>query len=78
LKAEYDFFGYGEGGPAGPQLCSLSTDNGATSGAASTVSPCTSFTGVTGVTGLTGPAWGQTAPRNFHANNIVLGMHYEF
>jgi hypothetical protein len=78
VKAEYDFFGYGEGGPAGPQLCSLSTDNGAVSGKPSTVSPCTSFTGVTGVTGLTGPAWGQTAPRNFHANNIVLGLHYEF
>jgi hypothetical protein len=77
-KAEYDFFGYGEGGPAGPQLCSLSTDNGAVSGAASTISPCTSFTGVTGVTGLTGPAFGQTAPRNFHANNITLGFHYEF
>jgi hypothetical protein len=78
VKAEYDFFGYGEGGPSGPQLCSLSTDNGAVSGAASTVSPCTSFTGVTGVTGLTGRPWGQTAPRNFHANNIVLGLHYEF
>jgi hypothetical protein len=78
VKAEYDFFGYGEGGPSGPQLCSLSTDNGAVSGTPSTVSPCTSFAGVTGVTGLTGRPWGQTAPRNFHANNIVLGLHYEF
>ncbi len=77
-KAEYDFFRYGEGGPSGPQLCSLSTDSGAISGAASTVSPCTSFTGVTGVTGLTGPAFGETAPREFHASNIVLGFHYEF
>jgi hypothetical protein len=73
-KAQYNFYGYGEGGPSGPQLCSLSTSP------TSTVSPCTSFAslGVTGVTGLTGPAYGQTAPRNFHANNILLGVHYEF
>ena len=71
-KAQYNFYGYGEGGPSGPQYCSLSTS------ATSTVLPCTSFTGVTGVTGLTGPAQGETAPRNFHANNVVLGVHYEF
>ena len=29
-------------------------------------------------TGLTeGPA-GATAPRNFRANNVTLGLHYEF
>ena len=72
LKADYNFFGYGEGGPSGPQLCSLYTS------ATAAVQPCTSFTGVTGVTGLTGPAYGQTAPRNFHANNVTLGMRYEF
>jgi hypothetical protein len=71
-KAQYNFYGYGEGGPSGPQYCSLSTTT------TSQVLPCASFTGVTGVTGLTGPAWGQTAPRNFHANNVVLGVHYEF
>ena len=71
-KAQYNFYGYGEGGPSGPQYCSLSTST------TSQVLPCTSFTGVTGVTGLTGPAWGETAPRNFHANNVVLGVHYEF
>ncbi|HTX75619.1 MAG TPA: hypothetical protein VMD29_05375 [Terracidiphilus sp.] len=71
-KAQYNFYGYGEGGPSGPQYCSLSTST------TSEVLPCTSFTGVTGVTGLTGPAWGQTAPRNFHANNVILGVHYEF
>jgi hypothetical protein len=31
-----------------------------------------------GQTGLTIPAAGFTAPRNFHANNVTLGMHYEF
>jgi len=72
LKADYNFYGYGEGGPSGPENCSLSTS------ATSTVVPCTSFTGVTGVTGLTGPAYGQTAPRNFHSNNVTLGMRYEF
>jgi len=24
------------------------------------------------------PVYGFTAPRNFHANNVVLGVHYEF
>jgi hypothetical protein len=73
-KAQYNFYGYGEGGPSGPQLCSLYTSTIAP------VAPCTSFAsrGVTGVTGLTGPAFGQTAPRNFHANNVTLGFHYEF
>ena len=36
-KADYNYYGYGEGGPVGP-----------------------------------------TAPRNFHANNLTLAIHYEF
>ena len=69
LKAEYNYFGYGEGGPSGPEYCSTSTS------LTSTVVPCTSLTAQTGLT--ESPA-GLTAPRNFHANNVTLGMHYEF
>jgi hypothetical protein len=68
-KAEYNFYGYGEGGPSGPQFCSTSTS------LTSTVVPCTSLSAQTG---LTEPSSGLTAPRNFHANNITLGVHYEF
>jgi hypothetical protein len=68
-KAEYNFYGYGEGGPSGPQDCSLSTS------LTSAVVPCTSLPYQTGLT--ISPA-GETAPRNFHANNVTLGVHYEF
>ena len=69
LKAEYNFYGYGEGGPSGPEYCSYSTS------LTSTVVPCTSLAAQTGLT--ISPA-GETLPRNFHANNILLGLHYEF
>ncbi len=36
-RAEYNFFGYGEGGPSGPQFCSTSTTT------TSAVVPCTSL-----------------------------------
>jgi hypothetical protein len=68
-KAEYNFYGYGEGGPSGPQNCSFSTAT------TSTVVPCTSLSAPTG---LTESPSGLTAPRNFHANNVTLGVHYEF
>jgi hypothetical protein len=68
-KAEYNFYGYGEGGPSGPQDCSLSTS------LTSAVVPCTTLPYQTGLT--ISPA-GETAPRNFHANNVTLGVHYEF
>jgi hypothetical protein len=68
-KAEYNFYGYGEGGPSGPQNCSTSTSF------TSAVVPCTSLSAQTG---LTESPSGQTAPRNFHANNVTLGVHYEF
>jgi hypothetical protein len=68
-KAEYNFFGYGEGGPSGPVNCSLTTS------ATASVVPCTSLPYPTG---LTEPSSGLTAPRNFHANNVTLGFHYEF
>jgi hypothetical protein len=70
-KAEYNFYGYGEGGPSGAQNCTL-TPSTATS---VTVVPCSSAGVQTGMT--ISPA-GETAPRNFHANNVTLGVHYEF
>jgi hypothetical protein len=69
LKVEYNFYGYGEGGPSGSEYCSFSTST------TSSVVPCSSLSAQTGLT--ISPA-GETAPRNFHANNVLLGMHYEF
>jgi hypothetical protein len=69
LKAEYNFYGYGEGGPSGPQFCSTST---------STTSPVVPCTSLPEPTGLTESPAGLTAPRNFHANNVTLAIHYEF
>jgi hypothetical protein len=68
-KAEYNYYGYGEGGPSGPEFCSTSTS------LTSTVVPCTSLPYPTG---LTESSAGLTAPRNFHANNVTLAVHYEF
>jgi hypothetical protein len=69
LKGEYDFFGYGEFGHDGPQYCSFSTST------TSSVVPCSSLTAQTA---LNISKAGETAPRSFHANNIMLGVHYEF
>ena len=68
-KAEYNFFGYGEGGASGAALCSQTVTTTAS------VVPCTSLPYLTGRT--ESPS-GLTAPRNFHANNVTLGVHYEF
>jgi len=68
-KAEYNYFGYGEGGPSGSPDCSTSTTT------TSTVVPCTSLPEPTG---LTESSAGLSAPRNFHANDVTLGIHYEF
>jgi hypothetical protein len=71
-KADYDFYGYGEGGPSGAPLCSTTTSTTAT------VVPCNSPTLAAYPTGLTEPSSGLTAPRNFHASVLTLAMHYEF
>ena len=68
-KAEYNYYGYGEGGPSGAQLCS------ATVSLTATVAPCSSFAYPTARTEASS---GLTAARNFHANNVTLGVHYEF
>jgi hypothetical protein len=72
-KGEYDYFGYGEGGVSGAQYCNTATP---------TISnpnvPVVACSTLAGLTAQAGPAWGFTAPRNFHANNVSLGLHYEF
>jgi hypothetical protein len=71
-KAEYNYYGYGEGGPSGAQYCTL---NSVATAAASNIVPCASMSVSTG---MNSGAAGMTAPRDFHANNISLGLHYEF
>jgi hypothetical protein len=71
-KAEYNFYGYGEGGPSGAQLCS--TTNPTPTTPATPVS-CASSPYQTGMN--ISPA-GETAPRNYHANMVTLAVHYEF
>jgi len=70
-RAEYNYYGYGEGGPSGAPFCSAST------AVTSAVVACNSPT-LTGPTGLTEPSSGLSAPRNTHANILTLAMHYEF
>ncbi len=76
-KAEYNYFGYGEGGRSGAQYCN--NNPGITTsyeGTTIAVVPCSSVANTAMSPGT--PVWGFTAPRNFHANNITLGFHYEF
>jgi hypothetical protein len=68
-KAQFNYYGYGEGGPSGAPLCSTATS------ATATITPCATI-GVP--TGMTEGTAGATAPRVFHANNVILGVHYEF
>lgn len=74
-KGEYDYYGYGEGGPSGAQWCN---DNPGLA-VGSTTAPVVACSSVpnTAMSSAT-PVYGFTAPRAFHANNVVLGVHYEF
>ncbi len=74
--AEYNFYGYGEGGPSGAPYCSTS-DPTQPSGTVPVV-PCNSSALNGAQTGLTISPAGETAPRNFHANMVSMGVHYEF
>jgi hypothetical protein len=71
-SAEYSYSGYGEGGVSGAEYCSLANP---TPAAPAPVVPCSSLAFPTG---RTEPPAGLSAPRNFHANNVTAGMHYEF
>jgi hypothetical protein len=72
-KGEYNYFGYGEGGVSGAQYCNPSSTLPTLTIPAPVV-PCSTLPN----TAMSGPAYGFTAPRNFHANNVTLGVHYEF
>jgi hypothetical protein len=71
-KAEYNYLGYGEYGPSGAQNCTLTSVAVVT---AANIVPCASMSVSTGMNEGTA---GATAPRDFHANNISVGFHYEF
>ena len=75
-KAEYNYFGYGEGGQSGAQYCSETVTPAA--GATSVTTPVLCSTLPYTAMSAGSPAYGFTAPRNFHANNITLGVHFEF
>jgi hypothetical protein len=70
-RAEYNYYGYGEGGPSGAPFCSSST-------AVTAVVVACNSPAFAGLTGLTEPSSGLSAPRNTHANILTLAMHYEF
>jgi hypothetical protein len=72
-KGEYNYFGYGEGGPSGAQYCNPSSTLPTPTTPAPVV-PCSTLRN----TAMSGPAYGFTAPRNFHASNVTAGVHYEF
>jgi hypothetical protein len=74
-KAEYNYYTYGEGGPSGAPYCATANPSPTTP---STVVACNSSSLAGLQTGLTLPNSGETAPRAFRANNVVLGFHYEF
>lgn len=75
LKGEYNFYGYGEGGQSGAQYCNTATSL-PTTATATPVVPCSTLPNTAMSPGT--PAYGFTSPRNFHANNVLLGVHYEF
>ncbi len=72
-KGEYNYYGYGEGGISGAQYCNPSRTLPTLTTPAPVV-PCATLPN----TAMSGPAYGFTAPRNFHANNATVGVHYEF
>lgn len=75
-KAEYNFYGYGEGGRSGAQYCNDNPSLAVGTAGSVAVVPCSSVAN-TAMSPAT-PVYGFTAPRNFHANIVTLGVHYEF
>ncbi len=75
-RAEYDYFGYGEGGRSGAQYCNANPNLTVGTAGPLPVVPCSSVPNT--AMSSTTPVYGFTAPRNFHANNVLLGFHYEF
>lgn len=75
--AKYNYYGYGEGGPSGAPYCTTSNTL-PTPGNPAPVVSCDSASLIGLQTGRMISPTGETAPRNFHANIVTLGMHYEF
>jgi hypothetical protein len=76
FKLNYDYYGYGEGGgKSGAQYCNDNPTLAVGSTSAPTVA-CSSVPN-TAMSSAT-PIYGFTNPRDFHANNITVGFHYEF
>lgn len=74
-KGEYDYLGYGEGGgPSGAQYCNANP----ALAVGSTTAPVVLCSSVPNTAMYVGSTAGFTAPRDFHANNVLLGVHYEF
>ena len=71
-KAEYNYYGYGEGGPSGATTCTTTVLTASTPISTITTAPCSSlpYTALHDGSSVTA--------RNFHANHITLGIHYEF
>ncbi|HEX3985062.1 MAG TPA: hypothetical protein VHX13_00525 [Acidobacteriaceae bacterium] len=74
-NVQYNLYRYDEGGPSGAPYCSMS---GPTATGPASVVPCNSSTLAGLQIGLTLPNSGETAAREFHANVVTLGLHYEF
>jgi hypothetical protein len=74
-KAEYNYSGYTEGGRSGAQYC-MNNPLLAVGSASETPVACSSIPN-TAMNPAT-PIYGFTAPRDFHASNIVMGVHWEF
>ncbi len=74
-NARYNYYRYNEGGPSGAPFC---TTAGPSPTTPSTVVACNSSTLAGLQTGLTLPDSGETADREFHANILTVGFHYEF
>ena len=72
-RAQYNYYGYDEGGASGAQYCSATNPTPTTP---ATVVPCSSITNLQ--TGLSLRSGGESLARNFHAGNVLLGVHYEF
>jgi hypothetical protein len=72
-KGEYDYYGYGEVGPSGAEYCNANPTAPLGSTSVTAVA-CSTLPN----TARSGPAYGFTAPRNFHANLLTISMHYEF
>ncbi len=71
-KAEYDLYRYAEGGPSGAAYCST------TNPTPTAPAPVVSCASLAQQTGMNLSNAGETAPREFRANNVTLGFHYEF